>query len=272
MSTASLLGVLLAVFTLPSAAAAQQTDTPSAAIQGEAVYPRPSREIWDHVKAVLEKSGFRADRQDNKNQIVVTQWRRYDAALFPALPLAPSDTARRLQLHIMVGTSHEPARVMVGSIVEVERRVVNKTDTMLSYRVTDVEEWFFDALDTRVGVKHEPMATSFGARTEQGTRLSGATPCVAAGGDVAKPVRLSDVRPVFPAQGFGSGEGKVALRGMITEHGSLTELSIPNPNPRYSHYEASARAAVSLWRFKPPSLGGCPISTLFSITVSYTIR
>ena len=147
-------------------------------------------------------------------------------------------------------------------------------DTVFAYRVSEVEQWFLDALDAQVGVKHEPMASTFEARVEQAKRLGSAAPCVPAAGDggVAAPVKLSNVEPLFPAQGFGSGEGKVLLQAVITEHGSMTNLRIVSPSSRYPHYEASARAAVSLWRFKPPLKDGCPISTFFSVTVTYSIR
>ncbi len=267
--------VLLTLVTAPSFALAQQAEAPLSTIPGEGIYPRSSREVWDHAKAVLQKAGFKSERQDSKNQIFVTQWRSYDTERFPPLTSDPAYRVRRVQLHLMVAPQLEPARVVVGAIVETERRVQNRNETLLMYRANALEQWFLDALDAEVGVKHEPMASTFDARAEQAKRLGNASPpCVPApgGGRPAAPVKLSDVRPVFPAQGFGSGEGKVWLQAVITEHGSLINLRIVNPSQQYAHYESSARGAVSLWRFKAPSQGGCPISTLFTVSVSYNIR
>ena len=265
--------LLVAFGVVPPMAVAQQPAAPVSTIPGEAIYPRPSREVWEHARTVLQKAGFRSQRQDNKTQLFVTQWRSYAKDLFPPLTLAPGDRPQRVQLHVMVATTHEPARVMVGSIVEVERRGERRMDTVFAYRVSEVERWFLDALDAQTGVKHEPMTSTFEARLEQARRLGNAAPCVpTAGGGVAAPVKLSNVEPLFPAQGFGSGEGKVLLNAVITEHGSMTNLSIVSPSSRYPHYEASARAAVSLWRFKPPTKDGCPIATFFTVTVTYSIR
>ena len=244
------------------------------AIQGEGMYGRSSREVWDHAKIVLQKAGFRPERQDNKTQILVTQWRSYDDALFPALTLEPDERVKRVQLHLMVATTHEPARVVVGSIVEVERRANNRTDTLLKYRVSPIEDWFLTALGDQIGAKHEPTAATMTGRSEQAARLASAAATCApqAGAGVKPPVKLSDVQPVFPAEGFGSGQGKVLLQAVITEHGSMTELRVANPTQQFAHYEASARAAVSLWRYKPPSKDGCPMPMFSTVTVTYTIR
>ena len=229
--------------------------------------------MWDQAKIVLQKAGFRSERQDTKNQIFVTQWRSYDAALFPALTLGPDERAKRVQLHVMVATTHEPARVVVGSIVEVERRANNRTDTLLKYRVIPIEEWFLTALGDQIGAKHEATAATMTGRSEQAARLaSDAATCAPAGAAEKPPVKLSDVQPVFPAEGFGSGQGKVLLQAVITEHGSMTELRVANPTQQFAHYEASARAAVSLWRHKPPSKDGCPMPMFSTVTVTHTIR
>lgn len=86
------------------------------------------------------------------------------------------------------------------------------------------------------------------------------------------PVKISDVRPIFPSQGFQSGQGKVGLFGLLTEHGTLTSLKIVNASARFAHYESSARAATSLWRFQPAIVNGCPVVSGFSVTVGYSIQ
>ena len=78
-----------------------------------------------------------------------------------------------------------------------------------------------------------------------------------------------DVQPVFPAEGFGSGQGKVLLQAVITEHGSMTELRVANPTQQFAHYRRQ-RGPRSVCGGKPPSKDGCPMPMFSTVTVTYT--
>ena len=260
----------------PTAPAAEPT------LQGEAMYPRPARQVWTEVQALVREFGFRTSKNDGKNQVIVTHWRTYDARLLPdagALGLAAADRPVRIQLHIAVDTDREPARLVVGSIVETERRDAGRVATVLAYRPVAIDAWFFATLDGRLGVAGEPMAGTVNGRQAQAVRLRPAglsDPCVppsaATSPGVSAPRKISDVSPVFPAQGFESGRRQVRVNGWMTEHGTLTNLAVANPSAQFAHFEASARAAVGLWRFRPAMKGGCPMSISMMVTVNYTIR
>ena len=271
--------LLLLSLLAPPRVLAQQPELPRAsAVPGEGIYPRPSRVVWEQAKALLQTAGFRVERQDNKHQIFVTQWRNYDAVVLPdsgTLGLDPRDRVKKLQLHLMVSPDHEPVRLAIGSIVELERREGNRTSTILGYRVRSIEDWFLERLDERVGAKHEPLQSTLVGRSEQAGRLGSAPACVPKPVPNAKPsppVKVSEVRPIFPAQGYLSRGAGVQVRGMLSEHGTLNDLVIVDPSPQFAHFESSARAAASLWRFRPVMSGGCPVPASFTVFVTYAVR
>jgi TonB family protein len=268
----------------PAARADRQQMGPAAepTLQGEAMYPRPARHVWTEVQALLREFGFRMNKNDGKNQVIVTHWRTYDARLLPdaaALGLPAADRPVKIQLHIAVDPEREPARLVVGSIVETERRDAGRVATVLAYRPVAIDAWFFATLDRRLGVAGEPMAGTVDGRQTQAARLRPAglsDPCVPPSAatipGISAPRKISDVSPVFPAQGFESGRRQVQVNGWMTEHGTLTNLAVANPSAQFAHYETSARAAVGLWRFRPAMKGGCPMSIPMMVTVNYTIR
>lgn len=251
-----------------------------ATIQGEAIYPKPAAEVWHQAKALLQDLKFRTEKDDKNNQVFVTQWRNYDPAVLPdvgTLGLDPRDRVKNMQLHLTVSPDHEPARIAVGSIVELERREASRTTSVMGYRVRAIEDWFLVKLDERMGAKHEPLAKDFNARVEQATRLGGSTkPCTVperrAGAKPTAPVRISEVRPIFPAEGYSSGPKVINVQGVVTEHGTLIDLTIADASPQFAHFQSSARGAASLWRFRPSVYEGCPIVVFLTVRVNYTLR
>ena len=76
----------------------------------------------------------------------------------------------------------------------------------------------------------------------------------------------------FEAEGYGSRDGVVWLSGWITEHGTLTGLTVSAPSPDLAHFESSAPSAARRWRFRPTMFGDCPVATFLSVSVTYTLR
>jgi TonB family protein len=255
----------------------------SASLPGEAMYPRTSQEMWQHVQALAASLKLRVEKKDAKRQTFVSRWKNYDPRVFPppsSLGLQDSDRPIRVQFHVFVTPGHDPARVAVGTILEMDRHVDGRIGKSFGYRVGVIEEWFLRELDKRAGVGHERMAGSIDARREQAARLMPAgssdpclsSPAKAAPGNFTRPMKISDVQPIFPAEGFGAGEAVTLVRATITEHGTLAHLEVASPSPKHAFYESSARAATSLWRFEPARIAGCPIATLTMITVNYRLK
>jgi hypothetical protein len=252
-------------------------------LPGEAMYPLPSQDVWVLVQEMARDLRFRTEKNDRQHQVLVTQWRNYDTRVLPhasALGLRDGDRPLRVQFHVMVARDRQPARVAVGSILEIERALAGRRTTVIGYRLPVLDNWFLTTLGDRAGVRHQPMPSSWQARSELAAAVMPtglADPCLARPerdprAPTSPPRKISDVRPIFPSQGFESGAGKVLVGGWLTEHGTLTGLTIVNPSEKVAHYESSARAAASLWRLEPVSIDGCPVVSVFTLTVNYTIR
>ena len=74
---------------LPSASASHFQESADKTIPGEGMYPRSSRGVGPSQDRSAE-GRIQVGRQDTKNQIFVTQWRSYDAALFPRSRSGPT--------------------------------------------------------------------------------------------------------------------------------------------------------------------------------------
>jgi TonB family protein len=266
------------------AAPRPQAPAPSvSSLPGEAMYPAPNKVVWQRVEALLRQWGFDRERLEKNHQIVITRWRAYDETLFPAraaLGLSPTvERPKRIQLHIAVAAGREPARVAVGSVLEIERINGGPMPRRLVYRDPTVSEWAFRALDAAVGADHEPMASTQEARSAQARRLMPPgvqDPCVAEGPQETGPAQglaeLVSVDPLMPAEATPAGEGAVELEAVVTEHGTLTSARVRNPVPRLAAYEEAAKAALELWRMVPPRRGECPTTAPLVLSVGYRGR
>lgn len=262
---------------LPAPAAAQDA---AARLPGEMMFPAASADVWGQVQKLLKDLKFGSDKMDRKHQVAVTSWRAYDPKVLPevsALGLDPQIRPRRIQLHIQVAPRPEPARVAVGSVIEVGSPGPRGERTSYVYGAAVIERWVLGLIADRVGIQGTPIASDWNRRIEDAKRLLPAgvsEPCLIApgAGKVKAPVNVSKPDPLFPEQGFTSGNGKVVVTGWMTEHGTMTLLKVANPQPGLEHYEASARAAVALWRYEPGRVADCPIAAFMSVAVTYRIE
>jgi len=92
-------------------------------------------------------------------------------------------------------------------------------------------------------------------------------PCATSpnGGCIRPPVKIKDVRPVYPT---GSAGGVVILGGAIDASGRITGLeTLRTPEPSLS---SAALAAVNGWEFLPTHLDGQPIETRITVTINFS--
>jgi len=106
-------------------------------------------------------------------------------------------------------------------------------------------------------------------RLTQVPRVEAPDPCATspAGGCVRPPVKIRDVRPIFPA-GVNAGSGSVVvLEGRIDANGLMTNVEVlRSPDPALSN---AAMEAVNGWEFLPTHLDGQPIETRMTVTVNF---
>jgi beta-lactamase regulating signal transducer with metallopeptidase domain len=92
-------------------------------------------------------------------------------------------------------------------------------------------------------------------------------PCAtsANGGCIRPPVKIKDVRPIYPT---GSAGGVVILGGAIDASGRITGLeTLRTPDPSLS---SAAMAAVNGWEFLPTHLDGQPIETRITVVINFS--
>lgn len=93
-------------------------------------------------------------------------------------------------------------------------------------------------------------------------------PNPAVGGCIGPPVKVKDVRPLYPPTLQDSGiQGTVLIEGQIGTDGRMKEMRVVSaPHPAF---ESSALEAVGQWEFRPTTLNGRVIDTRINVNVSF---
>ena len=89
------------------------------------------------------------------------------------------------------------------------------------------------------------------------------------GGAVKPPIKLVDVKPVYPEDALAAGiEGVIVLGIVIGEDGSVIETRVLRSIPEL---DQAAIDAVSQWQFKPTLLNGEPVEVEMAVTINFTL-
>ena len=89
------------------------------------------------------------------------------------------------------------------------------------------------------------------------------------GGAVKPPIKLVDVKPVYPEDARAAGiEGVIILGIVIGEDGSVIETRVLRSIPEL---DQAAIDAVSQWQFKPTLLNGEPVEVEMAVTINFTL-
>jgi protein TonB len=90
------------------------------------------------------------------------------------------------------------------------------------------------------------------------------------GGDVKAPIIITRVEPVYPAIAVKlRRNGFVIVSAIIDEQGNVIDASVLKSTDAL--FEQPALSAVQRWKYKPGTLYGRPISTIFNLTVTFKI-
>jgi TonB family protein len=89
------------------------------------------------------------------------------------------------------------------------------------------------------------------------------------GGVVKPPVKLVDVKPVYPEDARAAGiEGVVILGIVIGEDGSVIETRVIRSIPEL---DQAAINAVRQWQFEPTVLNGEPVEVEMNVTINFKL-
>jgi len=79
------------------------------------------------------------------------------------------------------------------------------------------------------------------------------------------------IAPVYPLRASAKGiEGYVTVQFLVTEKGSVKDISIIKAEPEHV-FEKSVIRCVSAWKFKPGTVEGIPVSTMVRTTIRFRL-
>lgn len=91
------------------------------------------------------------------------------------------------------------------------------------------------------------------------------------GGSVRAPMKLHDVRPLYPASMREAGrEGVVPIDATIGADGTVTSVRILTADV-HPDFALAAADAVRQWRFTPTLLNGSPVEVVMTVSVRFTL-
>jgi len=90
------------------------------------------------------------------------------------------------------------------------------------------------------------------------------------GGTVRAPVKIRDVRPVYPARAEASRvQGVVIVEAVIDQTGHVAAARVLRSIPLL---DQAALDAVRQWEYQPVLLNGAPASALMTVTVNFSLQ
>ena len=93
---------------------------------------------------------------------------------------------------------------------------------------------------------------------------------VPVGGNIKPPIKIKDVRPVYPAIAQAARvEGLVIIATTISSTGRVMDVKLLRSIPLL---DAAALDAVRQWKFTPTLLNGSPVAVVMTVTVNFTLR
>ncbi len=91
------------------------------------------------------------------------------------------------------------------------------------------------------------------------------------GGNIRVPVKLHDVKPVYPESMRAEGrEAEVQLEATIDREGAVSALRVLS-SQIHPDFALAASNAVRQWRFRPTLLNGKPIDVVMTVTVRFSL-
>jgi TonB family protein len=93
---------------------------------------------------------------------------------------------------------------------------------------------------------------------------------VRVGGDIKTPVKLRDVRPVYPAEAQQARvSGMVVIEAVIDTQGDVRAARVLRSVPLL---DQAALDAVRQWQFAPTVRDGAPVPVIMTVTVNFTLQ
>jgi TonB family protein len=90
---------------------------------------------------------------------------------------------------------------------------------------------------------------------------------VRVGGDIEPPIKVGDVRPIYPAAAREAGvQGLVIMEIRVATDGSVVDATVVQSIPML---DDAALQAVRQWRYQPTLLNGEPVEVIMTVTINF---
>lgn len=238
-----------------------------------------SAPAWQRVQARIKELGLSTAKVDRANQLLITDWRDVDAkgmAWLRLPPLPAPYVADRVRFEVFVSPFIEPARVYVGSVMEVRERRAGSEGRATTYNLADVNRALMAEIATALGADGVPIPLENERRRQLALSALGddADDCLrqaSKAGNITAPVKVpaSEFDILYPAGELVQRKaGTVKVTFTVLEDGGVTGVRLLDP-PIGDPFETSAMGAASLLVYVPGRLSGCPIPVIVTYTVRY---
>ena len=95
---------------------------------------------------------------------------------------------------------------------------------------------------------------------------------VRVGGNIRPPVKVKDVRPIFPAaMREANREGRVSLEAIIGHDGKVHSARVTSTDV-HPDFAIAAIDAVRKWEFEPTLLNGRAVDVVMNVSVSFSLE
>jgi TonB family protein len=126
------------------------------------------------------------------------------------------------------------------------------------------------AVTLQVGEVQETIAVREQRVPQSTAKAEGPTP-IRVGGNIKPPVKVKDVKPVYPPTMREAGrEGVVPMEAIIGGDGTVHSVRVLSAQI-HPDFALAAADAVRQWRFQPTLLNGKPVEVVMNVTIEFSL-
>jgi len=238
-------------------------------------YRAPSSAVWEALQGLVRSLGLRVEKVDPRGHLLVTSWQEVARQKANGLERQAFDGGGRadeFQLHLFVSPFVEPARIYVDAVA----RSRDWTQVRMQYSFEPVARWFFARLEERLGEEGRAVPFNSTRSSDPDSSPGSKSPCESSSSSpgtrpIQEPKALYKSQPLFPSKELArAGPVMVLVVARLGEDGAIQQVSVRGGPPE--QMAAAAAHAVTLWRYEPLRLGGCPAPMVMTVTVRFSVR
>lgn len=186
-----------------------------------------------------------------------------------ALALVGADDARLTAFTQSDGSFSFPA--IAAGTYTLEARLPGFQQLSESFELSAARDWD-RAITLQLGTVQEQINV-VASRTTAAAPAAAAGPApLRVGGNIKAPMKLKDVKPVYPPAMRADGrEGEVQLEAIIDGEGAVKSVRVLGAHV-HPDFALAAADAVRQWRFSPTLLNGAPVEVLMNVKMSFRLE